>query len=804
MKIHIKRGPAIHWIFLACAVVWLEPALQGQTVIGSITRPGLRPAEVAVFEAGNRVFVFDDATQKIYMFDGVTHAELNSIPATPGPDPDLPRLPGMVVHEQRGKLYALSSGGILVIDAFTGALIRTLPGYISDYWTLKETPRLALDSNAGKLYAVSPTAGLRQINTLNDSETTVPGAGILCPIAVNPVTHEVFGAGPSLRTMTIVDGLTLAVTTVPYAAGNLAVNWLENKLYSGWRSNTIYDRKTNTVMPIGIGEDQNDATYLGFNPVSNRMYTGMEIDQETTIIDGPTNSTWNLPLRDTAYPPPVVRLSTNHVYFPGGTSTIVVDDTSQMFKKVPVDKLFKGGEYFYQAIAINQTTGRVYVVNHQQTGSVAVLQDTPWRCSASISPTSASLRGDNSGVGVKVSVTTSPECSWSVATIAPAGIEGGSILFDMGSGSSSGYTGSGVASIHAWSNTTLNPRTGSVKIAGQLFTVSQAPLCAYSSSISPSMQGFGPEGGTGSVSVSATAGCNWSATSSADWIKITSGGSGTGSGTLRYVAAANPAMTDRDATVSIAEQSFTVVQTGVGPPSMNAYGIGNAVDGGGSAPGGLISIFGGNLAPGMAAAPGTPLPTSLLGTTVEMSSGERRWQLPLLFVSLRQINAQLPFDAGDTAEIRISTATGSSPPASLSISRVAPRIFVNPDSIYAALHADYQMVSEANPAKPGEVVALYLTGMGAVSPPLAPGAAGGDGTPDRPLNRVTTAVDVELFGVGGSVPASVEFAGVAPGYAGLYQVNIKVPPSLSPGRYSVTVTQSFQRSGVHGSLPVGR
>jgi len=786
----------------------------GQTVIGSITRPGLRPTEVAVFEAGNRVFVADDATQKIYMFDGVTHAELNSIPATPGLNPELLSPPGMVVHEQSGKLYALSSGGILVIDAFTGALIRTLPGYISDWWTLKNTPSLALDSNASKLYAVSPTAGLRQINTRDDSETTVPGAGILCPIVVNPVTHEVFGAGPSLRTMTIVDGSTLAVTTVQYAAGNLAVNWLENKLYTGWRPNTIYDRKTNTVMPIGAGEDQNDAQHLGFNPVGNRMYTGMEINQETTIVDGPTNSTWNLPLRDTAHPPPVVRLSTNHVYFPGTTSTIAVDDTSQMFKRVPVDIPYSGREFkFAQAIAINQTTGRVYVVNDRRMGSVAVLQDTPWRCSASISPTSASLRGDNSGVGVKVSVTTSPECSWSVAKITPSffGIEqGGSFVFDMGSIT---YTGSGVASIHVWENTSLNPRTGSVKIAGQLFTVSQVPLCTYSSSISPSIQGFGPDGGTGTVSITATAGCNWSATSSADWIKITSGGSGTGSGTLRYLAAANPAMTDRDATILIAEQRFTVVQTGVGPPAMNAGGIVSGAYGspggfpGLVAPGGIISIYGRNLAPGMASAVGTPLPASLLGTTVEMSSGERRWQLPLLFVSLRQINAQLPFDVGDTAEIRVRTATGSSPPAPLNVRSVAPRIFESSGHAIA-LHADYRIVSDKNPATPGEVIALYLTGMGAVSPPLAAGAPGGDGTPDRPLNHVTAVARAEFFGPSGVTPASVEFAGMAPGYAGLYQVNVKVPPSLTENEYSVSVIQQpfgpyYDRSQM-AWLPVGR
>jgi uncharacterized protein (TIGR03437 family) len=126
----------------------------------------------------------------------------------------------------------------------------------------------------------------------------------------------------------------------------------------------------------------------------------------------------------------------------------------------------------------------------------------------------------------------------------------------------------------------------------------------------------------------------------------------------------------------IAEQRFTVVQAGVGLPSMDAGSVVNSADGSpGLAPGGLVSIYGGNLASGMVPAPGTPLPTVLLGTTVEVASPERRWQIPLLFVSVRQIDAQLPFDLGDIATIRVITAAGSSLPVTLSIPRAAPRVF---------------------------------------------------------------------------------------------------------------------------------
>jgi uncharacterized protein (TIGR03437 family) len=138
---------------------------------------------------------------------------------------------------------------------------------------------------------------------------------------------------------------------------------------------------------------------------------------------------------------------------------------------------------------------------------------------------------------------------------------------------------------------------------------------------------------------------------------------------------------------------------------------------------------------------------------------------------------------------------------------VAPRIFESSGHAIA-LHADYRIVSDKNPATPGEVIALYLTGMGAVSPPLAAGAPGGDGTPDRPLNHVTAVARAEFFGPSGVTPASVEFAGMAPGYAGLYQVNVKVPPSLTENEYSVSVIQQpfgpyYDRSQM-AWLPVGR
>jgi Zn-dependent metalloprotease len=84
--------------------------------------------------------------------------------------------------------------------------------------------------------------------------------------------------------------------------------------------------------------------------------------------------------------------------------------------------------------------------------------------------------------------------------------------------------------------------------------------CTFS--ISPASASQPAAGGTGSVSVTAGAGCNWSAVSNAAFITITAGASGTGSGTVSYSVAANTGTTSRTGTLTIAGQTFTVTQAG--------------------------------------------------------------------------------------------------------------------------------------------------------------------------------------------------------------------------------------------------
>jgi len=94
------------------------------------------------------------------------------------------------------------------------------------------------------------------------------------------------------------------------------------------------------------------------------------------------------------------------------------------------------------------------------------------------------------------------------------------------------------------------------------FSACAAVNCEYA--INPDAASFGPAGGNGTVNVTATGGCPWTATSNAPWITVTGGGSGSGNGVVSYSVAANGGIVPRTGTVTIAGNTFTVSQAATG------------------------------------------------------------------------------------------------------------------------------------------------------------------------------------------------------------------------------------------------
>ena len=100
---------------------------------------------------------------------------------------------------------------------------------------------------------------------------------------------------------------------------------------------------------------------------------------------------------------------------------------------------------------------------------------------------------------------------------------------------------------------------------------------------------------------------------------------------------------------------------------------------------------------------------------------------------------------------------------------------------FAAIHEDWHgWATDTDPAKPGEILHLFLGGLGAVSPPIATGAA----SPVSPLSRTT----LPLTWSSQSGPVEVLFAGAAPGLVGIYQVDFRIPRDWATNWFSLTVS----------------
>ncbi len=244
--------------------------------------------------------------------------------------------------------------------------------------------------------------------------------------------------------------------------------------------------------------------------------------------------------------------------------------------------------------------------------------------------------------------------------------------------------------------------------------------------------------------------------------------------------------------------SLTVASGAV--PSFSTAGVVNGASfrpQGSVAPGSIFSIFGNNLG-AQASASNTPLPTSLGGTCVTISGAS----LPLFYVSPTQINAQLPFTTASgnvTLQIRNRNTGKVSSGITARVAPSVPGIFtvldtVGGGTVAAIFHASNNtLVTPANQAFRDEVLTMYVTGLGPVTPTVTAGAA----TPLAPLSNTTVAPQV-CIGVNSDGtnhpmifdPQQGGFAGLAPGFVGLYQINFTVPGDRVQGlAVPVVVTQ---------------
>ncbi|MGI8744180.1 MAG: IPT/TIG domain-containing protein [Bryobacteraceae bacterium] len=221
-------------------------------------------------------------------------------------------------------------------------------------------------------------------------------------------------------------------------------------------------------------------------------------------------------------------------------------------------------------------------------------------------------------------------------------------------------------------------------------------------------------------------------------------------------------------------------------------GLGNFVA---PSPGSFFTIYGTNFAPDeLQTANRLPLPKSLGGISVTVN-GE---PVPVQAVTPWQVNAQLPQStpAGQAA-IQLQFNDGTPLSGTAQVQSAAPDVFFyhvpgpGITSGYdqaAAYHAGTAVPADmTHPAAVGETLEFYGTGLGATDPMVEAGTASGS----NPVSKAVATPEVQI----GGIAAKVAFAGLTPGFVGLYQVNAAVPPGLKSGRQPVVWVSGENRRG---------
>ena len=345
----------------------------------------------------------------------------------------------------------------------------------------------------------------------------------------------------------------------------------------------------------------------------------------------------------------------------------------------------------------------------------------------SIALTNSSFGLDNKTIGVTLHVTTQP-----IASIGPA-----SLSFRIAQGAAKQTAGVGVA----------NSGLGTLTVSGV-------------------------------ATSTASGGSFLSAQTISGGVSVTADPSGLSPGV--YQGTVTVASNAANSSVAI---PVTLTVLAAGPPVASAGGVVNNGNFGSNeslAQGDIVAVFGDQFTAGDPQQAGSlPLPTSLGGSQVFVNNQP----VPVYYVSAGQINFQIPYDAaiGDgTVRIDNNGQRGNS--VFVNIKAREPRLLSLGGGPYAILTTPTNALTgiPSNPVKAGDTVVIYMIGLGPTSPPVNSGEA----SPTNPLATVPGGAKVCFGGGGfGGTPlcTDAQFAGLTPGFVGLYQVNVAIPVGAPTG-----------------------
>jgi uncharacterized protein (TIGR03437 family) len=218
------------------------------------------------------------------------------------------------------------------------------------------------------------------------------------------------------------------------------------------------------------------------------------------------------------------------------------------------------------------------------------------------------------------------------------------------------------------------------------------------------------------------------------------------------------------------------------------------------APNTFISIYGVNLAYATVAIGPDDiragmLPTALAGGAVRVAINNTF--ADLYYVSPGQVNVLIPLSLiAGPATVQLENSSKYGPPVSITLGPAAPALFQSDAQTVIATHGNGPLVTAASPARGGEIVVLYATGLGPTSPAAIPDRLATAAAP------IANLADFRVLLNGGAVDSHlILYAGVTPGFGGLYQINMQLPAN-APANPEIRIGFSAVTSPAGRILPV--
>jgi len=382
-------------------------------------------------------------------------------------------------------------------------------------------------------------------------------------------------------------------------------------------------------------------------------------------------------------------------------------------------------------------------------------------CNVTLGSTTASVPGS----GGSGSIAVQANCQWTAST--------DDSWISLGGQSG---TGNGTVPFSSPSNPSPLPRTGAIAIGGQFFSVTQAAgSCRVAISSPPDALSF--RGGTGSIAVTAAAGCRWRTANSANWVTLAAD-SGDGNGLIPFTVAPNLTGAQRSTPVLVDDQLFLVAQSAARPRLAESGAIHAAtLQSGPVAPGLLLLLSGNDFGPLTTMLGEGNESTSLsttLGPTRVLLDGEAA---PLTSTQDNQVGVIVPASATGRAFLRLEVSSYGvrSQAIAMPIVEAAPGIFTlsgagrGPGVI---LNEDGSLNSAQNPVARGSTVRVFFTGGGLLTSPL----------PDGAFSFAPIPTQLPVFASIGEAAAEVKYAGTVPGLiSAILMATVTVPTDVLSG-----------------------